>query len=60
VGRPDEHNQVNWEWLADQPAVATGDYIRHVRLDRPLNIRIDGRTSIGTIIFPDEEPDPAN
>jgi len=41
---------VDFEWLAAQPAHAETRYLRHVRLDRPLDIRVDGRSSRGVIL----------
>lgn len=40
---------IDWEWLARQPAQTETESIRHVRLDRPLRIRVDGRSSTGAI-----------
>jgi hypothetical protein len=41
---------VDWNWLKAQPAEASTAYIRHVRLPRPLTIKIDGKKSEGVII----------
>lgn len=41
---------IRWEWVQQQPAVAETDFIRHVRLEGPLRVKIDGRTSRGVIL----------
>ena len=33
----------DWEWVNAQPAIAETTYLRHVRLDRPFTLKIDGR-----------------
>ena len=40
---------VNWDWLARQPALDETAHIRHIRLDKPLDIRVDGSTGRGVI-----------
>jgi len=34
---------IDWEFLAGRKAVDETDHIRHVRLDRPLTVKVDGR-----------------
>jgi hypothetical protein len=41
---------VNWDWLKAQPAAGTTAHLRHVRLERPLTIKIDGRRSQAVVI----------
>jgi len=41
---------VDWNWLKAQPAEASTAHIRHVRLPRPLTIKIDGKKSEGVVI----------
>ena len=41
---------VDWDWLKAQPAETAAAYTRHVRLPRPLTIKIDGKKSEGVII----------
>jgi len=43
---------LDWAWLAAQPAAAEGRFVRHVALDRPLTIAVDGRTGRGVILKP--------
>jgi CheY-like chemotaxis protein len=43
------HGHYDLEFLDTQPAVFESDYVRHVRFDAPLVIKIDGRKSIGLV-----------
>jgi hypothetical protein len=47
--RHDGADRLDWEWLARQRAVAETDFVRHVRLDAPLVVKVDGRTGRGVI-----------
>jgi hypothetical protein len=40
---------IDWAWLEARPAVTETDLVRHVRLDEPLDIRVDGRSGYGVI-----------
>ncbi len=40
---------IDWEGLARRPAEHETDLVRHVRLDRPLLIEVDGRQGLGAI-----------
>jgi len=40
---------IDWAWLGSQRAVADRRFIRHVRLDAPLLVKVDGRSSLGVI-----------
>jgi hypothetical protein len=44
--------EVDWNWLAGQEEIESTNFIRHVRLDNPLTIRLDGRTGRGVICTP--------
>ena len=35
----------NWEWLDSQPASQETTYLRHVRLGKPVTLKINGNTS---------------
>lgn len=41
---------IDWEWLAKQPAIAETTFVRHLRLETPLEARIDGRTSRAAVL----------
>ena len=51
VGHVD-HPGIDWAWLAGQKAAAERRFIRHIRLDAPLRIKVDGRTRTGVIRMP--------
>jgi hypothetical protein len=40
---------IHWENITRQKEIARGNYIRHVRFDAPLLIRMDGKKSIAVI-----------
>lgn len=42
---------LNWIWLNKQNAVSTLNYVRHIRLDKPLSVTINGRKHSGLISF---------
>ncbi|MFI5180368.1 MAG: PEP/pyruvate-binding domain-containing protein [Thermoanaerobaculia bacterium] len=42
---------VDWEWLAAQSAAA-GHYVRHIRLDGPCIVKMNGRRNEGIILKP--------
>jgi hypothetical protein len=46
----DAHGRIDWPWLAARPAVHEGAFVRHVRLEQPLRVRVDGRSGRGIII----------
>ena len=52
VGAREEEGGVRWGWLNSQPAAAETKMLRQVRLDKPLDIRIDGATGQGVILTP--------
>ncbi len=51
--RHDGPHQVDWQWLASQPVVTETEHVRHVRADRPLLVRVDGRSGRGVIFKPE-------
>ena len=42
---------LNWDWLEDQPIHCKFDYVRHVRLKKPVSVRVNGRKGKGAIII---------
>lgn len=44
---------INWGWLAEQPSVRERKFARHLRFDRPLTIKMNGRSNRGVILKPD-------
>jgi hypothetical protein len=45
----DSDTGVDWQWLNDQCVVSETELVRHVRLESPLEVRVDGRTGRGII-----------
>jgi hypothetical protein len=43
---------VNWEWLDAQPAARESQWLRLVRLERPLEVFVEGRTQRGVVLRP--------
>lgn len=43
---------IDWEWLDAQPAFTVTKYLRHVRLDAPTEVRIDGRSGQAALLRP--------
>ena len=43
---------LDWEWLDSQPVFAETDYLRHIRLEAPLTVVLDGRLGRGIIAKP--------
>lgn len=41
---------INWEWLNSQEEISSTEHVKHVRLSRPLTIKVDGRSGKGVII----------
>ncbi len=50
----DDEAFIDWEWFDSLPAVSETEYLRHVRLEKPLEVRVDGVTSVGVILRPSE------
>jgi hypothetical protein len=44
---------VNWGWLMSLPTATQTAYLKHVRIQKPLVIKIDGKESRGVIIAQD-------
>lgn len=42
-------HKIDWDWLARQEVVEETQYLRHVRLPRPVQVKVDGRSSRGVI-----------
>ncbi|HPR64764.1 MAG TPA: DUF5752 family protein [Thermoanaerobaculia bacterium] len=52
IDRPGNENRIDWEWLMNCKVKSKGTYLRHLRFDRPLLVKLDGRTSRGVILKP--------
>ena len=45
---------IDWDWLENQKALYESPLVRHVVLDKPIEVILNGRKGIGTIIKPTE------
>ncbi len=45
-------NGINWDWLKKQETVRSTEFIRHIRLQKPISLKVDGRTGRGVILLP--------
>jgi hypothetical protein len=45
-------HKIDWEWLGQQQVVEETSFVRHVRLQAPFRIRVDGRRSRGVVYKP--------
>jgi len=54
VHQLDGSGSINWEWLDRQThrAVSMGGVLRHIRLDEPAEVLVDGSTGRGVILEP--------
>jgi CheY-like chemotaxis protein len=43
---------VDWDWLAAAPAVRATPYVRHLRFDRPIVVKMNGKQGEGVIYKP--------
>jgi len=46
---PNGDDFIDWEWLQSLPTEKQTTYLRHVKLENPLTIKIDGRKSTAVI-----------
>jgi hypothetical protein len=43
---------IDWNWLDRQSIVTETAHVRHVRLEKPLNVKVDGRSGRGAVWHP--------
>jgi len=43
---------VDWDWLAEQKALREGTFVRHIRVEKPLVVRMNGVRKVGVIYKP--------
>ena len=48
--RHDLDGRIDWAWLDARPAAHETEFVRHVRLDAPLIVKVDGRTGRGVVL----------
>jgi hypothetical protein len=47
---PEGAGTIDWEWLRARPAAFETEYLRHVRLETPLRVEVDGRVGTGVVL----------
>ncbi len=52
IQRNRDEEFVNWDWLKSQPLHCRTHFVRHVRLEQPVVVKLDGRTSRGVMLKP--------
>ena len=52
INTANEYNFFDWDWLNSIEPVSETEYVRHVRLEHPLNILIDGRCGKAVVFKP--------
>ena len=52
VNSIDKEDFIAWDWLGDQPAIEELDYTRHLRFDKPINVKMNGHENRGVIFKP--------
>jgi hypothetical protein len=45
----DDPAGIDWTWLEGQECVAESEHVRHVRLEAPLLVKVDGRSGRGGV-----------
>ncbi len=46
-----ERYPVKWEWLENQKVVRESQFVRHVALEEPLHVKVDGKSGRGVISY---------
>ena len=49
---------VDWDWLDARPALSETAHVRHLRLENPLLVKMDGRRGEGVILKPSASSSP--
>jgi hypothetical protein len=53
IGSNGDGGRIDWEWLNTQASVEETDHLRHVRVRKPLDVRIDGKAGEGAVLKPE-------
>jgi len=53
INSKSDNNFFDWDWLNSQEPVSETEYVRHVRLKRPMSILIDGRSGKAVVFKSD-------
>jgi hypothetical protein len=49
VNQDSEQDKVNWEMIRNQQVISKGEFLRHVRFEKPLVVRMDGKKGMAVI-----------
>ncbi len=41
---------IQWDWLEKQELVKESEFVRHIRISKPLKVKVDGRSGRGVIL----------
>ena len=44
---------IDWEWLRAKPSVEEKQFVRHIRLEKPVVAKVDGHRNKGIILKPE-------
>ncbi len=53
IGSHQKADFVDWEWLTKQPVHASSEYVRHLRFEKPIVVKMNGRKGKGIIFKPE-------
>ena len=42
--------KIQWDWLKDKKCESQSNHVRHIRLSKPLMVKVDGRTGRGVVL----------
>ena len=45
---------IDWQWLRDQAPMESIEFTRHLRFEKPIMIKMNGRKNLGVIYKPDD------
>ncbi|MFH2035429.1 MAG: PEP/pyruvate-binding domain-containing protein [Candidatus Zixiibacteriota bacterium] len=54
IGKNNDKNSIDWDWLTSLPVERETEFIRHVVLEKPLEVIINGRDGNAVILKPNE------
>jgi hypothetical protein len=43
--------KIDWDWIAKQELIEETRFIKHIRTNKPLRVKVDGRTGRGVIFY---------
>ena len=43
--------RADWQWLDAREVITDFDFVRHVRLEQPLTVKVDGRAARGVVRY---------